>query len=112
MFKNSDEKLFKFVNVFKSAVSILAFLLGALAIFNIVVGGMYGQDNTIINGVVYLIVALFVPILGYTYIDFVAMLSYDLKTIRNKLYDIENKSLENSLQHGKDGGNSSGKKVF
>lgn len=46
MFKNSDDKLFWYVDIIKTMVIILALLVGALAIFYIVVGD-------IITGVIY-----------------------------------------------------------
>lgn len=99
MFKNSDEKLFRFIDFIKTTIIILAFLVGALAVFYIVVGD-------IITGIIYLFMAIFVPIIGYIYVDFIAMLSYDLKTIRNKLYDIKNNSLNNLLRYDSNDNNS------
>ena len=106
MFKNSDEKLFRFIDFIKTTIIILAFLVGALAIFNIVVGAIYSYPEQIVTGVIYLLMAIFAPIIGYIYVDFIAMLSYDLKTIRNKLYDIKNNSLNNLLRYDSDDNNS------
>lgn len=39
-------------------------------------------------------------------VDFIAMLSYDLKTIRNKLYNIKNDSLNNLLRYDSNDNNS------
>lgn len=106
MFKNSDEKLFRFIDFIKTTIIILAFLVGALAIYYIVVGAIWSYLDQIIAGVIILLMAISFPIIGYIYVDFIAMLSYDLKTIRNKLYDIKNNSLNNLLRYDSNDNNS------
>ncbi len=106
MFKNSDEKLFRFIDFIKTTIIILAFLVGALAIYYIVVGAIWSYLDQIIAGVIILLMAIYFPIIGYIYVDFIAMLSYDLKTIRNKLYDIKNNSLNNLLRYDSNDNNS------
>ena len=106
MFKNSDEKLFRFIDFIKTTIIIFAFLVGALAIYYIVVGAIWSYLDQIIAGVIILLMAISFPIIGYIYVDFIAMLSYDLKTIRNKLYDIKNNSLNNLLRYDSNDNNS------
>lgn len=106
MFKNSDEKLFRFIDFIKTTIIILAFFVGALGIYYIVVGAIWSYLDQIIAGVIILLMAISFPIIGYIYVDFIAMLSYDLKTIRNKLYDIKNNSLNNLLRYDSNDNNS------
>ena len=59
MFKNSDKNLFRFIDFIKTTIIILAFFVGALAIFYIVVGAIYSYPGQIITGVIYLLMAIF-----------------------------------------------------
>ena len=59
MFKDSDNKLFRYIDFIKTTIIILAFLVGALAIFYIVVGAIYSYPEHIITGVIYLLMAIF-----------------------------------------------------
>lgn len=106
MFKNSDEKLFRFIGFIKITILMLALLVGVFGIFYIVVGAIWSYLDQIIAGVIILLMAISFPIIGYIYVDFIAMLSYDLKTIRNKLYDIKNNSLNNILRYDSNDNNS------
>ena len=94
MFKNSDEKFFRFVGVIKATILFLAILLVGFAVFNIVSGTTNSYSEQIITGVVILLMAIFIPIIAYIYVDFIAVLGYDLKAIRNKLYNVDNNLID------------------
>ena len=94
MFKNSDEKLFRFIDFIKTTIIILAFLVGALAIYYIVVGAIVSYPEQIVTGVICLLMAIFIPIIAYICVDFIAVLGYDLKAIRNKLYNVDNNLID------------------
>lgn len=94
MFKNSDEKFFRSVGVIKATIIMLAFLVGALAIYYIVVGAIHSYLEQIVTGVICLLMAIFIPIIAYICVDFIAVLGYDLKAIRNKLYNVDNNLID------------------
>ena len=94
MFKNSDEKFFRFVGVIKATILFLAILLVGFAVFNIVSGATNSYSEQIITGVIILLMAIFIPIIAYIYVDFIAVLGYDLKAIRNKLYNVDNNLID------------------
>lgn len=102
MFKNSDVNLFKYIKVMKIIIKIVAFLIGILGIAIFIIGIKMSSNNldgttAIIEGIILIIFAFISPFIMFVMLDFITMLSYDLKTIRNKLYDVDNKDLDNKL---------------
>lgn len=87
MFRNNDEKLFKYISTMKSLTIVFSVFFGILSLILIFLGlNTAGGYVMAIEGVILLILAISLPIITFVQINFIAMLSYDLKAVRNKLY--------------------------